>query len=70
MNLITRFGRLLLQIAKHAKEYLIILFLVALTYNTVVVPLLTIYDINAPKMILITEEHAKTLGSLLLIGTN
>ena len=60
----------MLKVAKHAKEYLIILFLIALTYNTVVVPLLTIIEIEAPKMILITEEHARTLGSLLLIGTN
>lgn len=58
------------QLASKPKEYLIILFLVVLTYNTVFVPVLTIWDIHAPKMVLITEEHAKTLGSLLLIGTN
>lgn len=69
MNL-TTIGRFMLKVAKYAKEYLIILFLIALTFNTVVIPLLTIFEIQAPKMILITEEHARTLGSLLLIGTN
>ncbi|KTH33879.1 hypothetical protein ASV26_08640 [Klebsiella aerogenes] len=70
MELLTKIGRVLLQIANHAKQYVIILFLIALTYNTVVIPVLKIWEIDAPKMMIITEEHAKSLSSLLMIGTN
>ncbi|MEF5826745.1 hypothetical protein U9901_10095 [Escherichia coli] len=58
--------------AKHAKDYLIVLFLVTVTYNTVAVavPVLQAFDIKAPKMILISEEQIKTFGALLMSGVN
>lgn len=56
--------------AKHAKNYLIVLFLVTITYNTVAVPVLQAFDIKAPKMILISEEQIKTFGTLLMSGVN
>ncbi|WP_406943721.1 hypothetical protein [Citrobacter freundii] len=56
--------------ARHAKDYLIVLFLVTITYNTVAVPVLQAFDIKAPKMILISEEQIKTFGTLLMSGVN
>lgn len=63
-----KFLQAMKSLAQKPKEYLIILFLVVLTYNTVFIPVLSMFDIKAPKMVLITEEHAKTLGTLLMIG--
>ncbi len=65
-----KFLQVMKKLANKPKEYLIILFLLTLTYNTVLVPILATFEIQAPKMVLITEEHARTIGSLLLIGTN